>query len=395
MIKNYIKRYFFIPAISILLLSCNKEDNTPYETIDPYANITAAFNSSINPDSLLNYANQQIPAYITRDNSAGNNITDKGAMLGRVLFYDKNLSVNNTVACASCHKQENAFSDTNIASAGVNANTERHVMRLVNARFANEVKFFWDERAASLEQQTTMPVRNHGEMGYSGENGDESFDDLIIKLNNIGYYKELFTFVFGTEEITESKIQSCLAQFIRSIQSFDSRYDAGRTLAGADAPSFSNFTQEENRGKRLFLTAPVFDTFGNRLAGGLGCAACHKEPEFDIDPETLNNGVTDILGQPGTDTSITRAPSLRDLVKPDGTSNGPFMHTGEFSTLDAVLGHYNSIPFNENLDDRLNPSGHGTRLNLTDEEISAVIAFLKTLSGNDIYVNEKWSNPFK
>jgi cytochrome c peroxidase len=183
-----------------------------------------------------------------------------------ILIYQS----NNTVSCASCHKQELAFSDTNVVSIGVNGTTVRHSMRLINTRFASETKFFWDERALNLETQTTMPIKDHGEMGFSGENGDLSFNDLITRLNGIGYYKELFKFVYGTEEITEAKIQNALAQFIRSIQSFDSKYDRGRALAANDGQPFTNFTAQENQGKNLFLTPPTFDSNSIRTSGGLG-----------------------------------------------------------------------------------------------------------------------------
>ena len=109
-----------------------------------------------------------VPSYIIKSNVGSNLITDKGATLGRVLFYDKKLSSNNTISCASCHQQANAFSDVAVASQGVNGTTGRHSMRLINNRFANEAKFFWDERAINLETQTTMPIKDHGEMGYSG-----------------------------------------------------------------------------------------------------------------------------------------------------------------------------------------------------------------------------------
>ena len=270
-------------------------------------------------------------------------------------------------------------------------------MRLINSRFATETKFFWNERAINLETQTTMPIKDHCEMGFSGENGDLSFDDLITKLSAIGYYKELFKFVYGTEEITEAKIQSALAQFIRSIQSFDSKYDAGRVLAANDGQPFSNFTAQENQGKNLFLSSPVFNTSGVRTSGGLGCAGCHRAPEFDIDPNTLNNGIIRTIAGTGIYTGNTRAPSLRDLVRTDGTQNGPMMHTGVITTLQAAIGHYGTInlaPGNNNLDPRLTPNGVGQQLNLTATEVNAVIAFLRTLSGTDVYTNTKWSNPF-
>ena len=115
--------------------------------------------------NLANYANQPIPAYITRDNTPGNNpITDIGATLGRVLFYDKRLSKNDTVSCSSCHQQEHAFTDQDIASTGVAGTTGRHSMRLINPRFSSERKFFWDERATSVEDQSTKPIQDHVEM---------------------------------------------------------------------------------------------------------------------------------------------------------------------------------------------------------------------------------------
>lgn len=390
------KSIFLTLVASVILVSCSKDDNyTPIP--DSYPNVSATFGSNIDLNNLSNYAHQTIPNYITKDNSGLNPVTDKGATLGRVLFYDKNLSSNNTISCASCHQQANAFSDSNVASNGVNGTTGRHTMRLINARFANETKFFWDERAASLEIQTTMPVKNHGEMGYSGADGDQSFDDLITKLSTVDYYKELFKFVYGDETITESRIQNALAQFVRSIQSFDSKYDAGRALAANENQPFSNFTNQENQGKNLFLTPPIFDATGSRTGGGIGCAGCHAAPEFDIDLNAHNNGIIGSLSGTGIDITNTRAPSLRDLVKTDGTPNGPMMHTGVITSLQAVIGHYgtiNTAPGNTNLDARLMPGGNGQKLNLTAAEVNSVIAFLKTLSGTNVYVDTKWSNPF-
>ncbi|WGK94166.1 MULTISPECIES: cytochrome-c peroxidase [Flavobacterium] len=382
--------------IAISLLSCSNHDNN--STTDLYPNVTATFSGKIDLYNLSNYANQSKPAYITKDNTAGNPITDKGATLGRVLFYDKNLSSNNTISCASCHIQANAFGDTEIASTGVNGTTTRHAMRLINSRFANETKFFWDERAATLETQASEPIKNHIEMGFSGTSGDGSISTLIAKLQGIGYYKELFKYVYGSEEITENKLQLALAQFVRSIQSFDSKYDTGRAAVQNDNQAFPNFTAQENQGKNLFLAPPVFDANGIRTSGGLGCAGCHAPPEFDIDPNTKNNGVIGILNGTGIDISNTKAPSLRDLVKSDGTPNGPMMHTGNFTTLQNVIGHYGNIniaPRNTNLDPRLTPNGFGQQLNLTATEVNALIAFIKTLTGTNVYTDPKWSSPFK
>lgn len=392
------KNQIMVSLLAIFgLTSCSNNSDDNYEDIATYPFVEAEFGSSLDLNNLANYANQTVPSYITKNNSQGNAITDKGATLGRVLFYDKNLSSNNTISCASCHKQEFAFSDTNVASTGVNGTTGRHSMRLINVKFATETKFFWDERALNLETQTTMPIKDHGEMGFSGENGDLSFNDLITRLNGIGYYKELFKFVYGTEEITEAKIQSALAQFIRSIQSFDSKYDIGKALAANDAQPFSNFTAQENQGKNLFLTPPTFDSNSIRTSGGLGCAGCHRAPEFDIDPNSLSNGIGGSING-GPDVTNTRAPSLRNLVQTNETLNGPMMHTGVITSLQAAIGHYGNLTTsaqnNSNLDPRLKPNGLGQQLNLNATEVNAVIAFLKTLSGSDVYTNEKWANPF-
>jgi len=381
---------------SMIIFSCSNTSESI--STDTYPNVVATFTGKIDLNNLSNYANQSKPAYITKDNSSGNPITDKGATLGRVLFYDKNLSSNTTISCASCHIQSNAFGDNTVASTGVNGTTTRHTMRLINSRFSNETKFFWDERATTLEVQTSEPIKNHIEMGFSGTSGDGSITTLIAKLQGIGYYKELFKYVYGSEEITENKLQLALAQFIRSIQSFDSKYDAGRGLVQNDNQAFPNFTTQENQGKNLFLTPPIFDASGVRTSGGFGCAGCHAPPEFDIDPNTKNNGIIGVLNGTGIDITNTKAPSLRDLLNANGVPNGPMMHTGGFTTLQNVIGHYGTItiaPRNTNLDPRLVPNGFGQQLNITAAEVNAVTAFIKTLTGTNVYIDPKWSNPFK
>lgn len=349
--------------------------------------------STVDLDNLFNYDNQQVPNYITKDNTPNTNqIDNKTATLGRVLFYDKNLSDNNTVSCASCHQQAFAFSDPLVTSVGLNGeNTGRHSMRLINSRFSNEGNFFWDERAASLEDQVTQPIQDHVEMGFSGTNGNPDFDDLVLKLSAIDYYQTLFEFAYGSSSIDENKIQRALAQFVRSIQSFDSKFDDGLIQVPNPNAPFPNYTTQENLGKQLFLAPPQ--------NGGAGCAACHAPPEFDIDPNTLNNGIIGVAGSTTEiDVTNTRSPSLRDVVNPDGSLNGPLMHDGSLTSLLDVINHYNFIPnnpTNTNLDNRLNPPGSGPlNLNLTNNEKDALVAFLKTLTGTDVYINEIWSTPF-
>jgi cytochrome c peroxidase len=393
-----IKKFLYFSLLYVIIYSCSSNNNTDTDQVDNTlipVDLSSYFTIDFN--ALPNYANQDIPNYITKDNTpASNPITDEGAILGRVLFYDTNLSSDNTVACASCHVQSEAFGDSNRASIGINGSTARHSMRLVNNRFANGNAFFWDKRAATLEIQTTQPIQDHIEMGFSGEDGDLSFDDLITKLENIPFYPVLFSNAFGTETISESRIQQALAQFVRSIQSFDSKYDQGRALVANNNQPFPNFSNLENDGKNLYNQPPVFNNNGMRVNGGVGCAGCHQGPEFDVDPNSLNNGVIGTIGQLGLDLTNTRAPSLRDVVKQNGDTNGGFMHNGAFEELIGVINHYNEInpTANNNLDPRLRPGGNPQQLNMTLDEKNALIAFMETLSGADLYTNSKWGNPF-
>ena len=377
------------------LVNCNKSTAT---NSDAFSSIRRVFGSNIDPEHLLNYQNQQIPNYITKDNTGNNAITNTKATLGRVLFYDKQLSINNSIACANCHHQKFAFSDTALVSTGVESGvTVRHSMRLVNSRFSSESHFFWNERASTLENQTIMPLQDHAEMGYSGQNGRPGLSVLLSKLQAIDYYQELFRFAYGDNAVTEERLKECLAQFVRSIQSFDSKYDVGRALVTDENSDFPNFTNQENSGKTLFLNSAVFDGAGNRISGGLGCGNCHRAPEFDIDPQALNNGIIGIANSSGIDINNTKAPTLRNLVRLDGTLNGPLMHTGVIKTLQAAIGHYGTINLaagNNNLDPRLKPNGFGQQLHLNAQEVNAMIAFLKTLSGSAVYSDERWSNPF-
>ena len=183
--------------------------------------------------------------------------------------------------------QEFAFGDTSLVSVGVNGVTGRHSMRLVNNRFAAEESYFWDERASSLEEQSTMPIMDHVEMGYSGTNGDPVFEVLLDKLNAVDYYSDLFYLAFEDTIITESKIQLALAQFIRSIQSFDSPYDIGRAQVDNDLSPFPNFNNQQNLGKELFITPAVFNNNGLRIDGGFGCANCHTPPAVSYTHLTL------------------------------------------------------------------------------------------------------------
>ena len=347
--------------------------------------------SVIDLAALPNYARQTKPSYIFGDNTPAatgpnpqpNPITNTGATLGRLLFYDKRLSRNDTVSCSSCHQQDHAFGDPAMASTGVAGMTPRHAMRLVNDRFA-EPRFFWDNRAPTLENLASQPLRSALEMGFSGTNGDPNFSDLLAKMSALPEYQTLFNAAFGSPGIDETRIQRAIAQFIRSIQSFDSKFDDGLAL-GATGQSFANFTDSEKRGRQLFT---------NPSPSGANCLFCHGDPTFSNSNSTGNDGVIATIAG-GTDLTIISSPTLRDLVGPSGQLNAPLMHNGSFTSIAQVIEHYNTVPDNPNLSFFLKQNGAPQRLNLTAQQKLDLEAFLRTLSGKAIYTDPKWSNPFR
>jgi cytochrome c peroxidase len=376
-----------------VFFSCSKEEI--YEPI-----VVSELNLPTTP---FDYVNLNLPSHFTAnvpgqplptsingtDNTpATNPITNDGATLGRVLFYDKKLSANGTIACASCHKQEQGFSDSAILSLGFNGgNTSRHSMTLINARFYQRGRFFWDERAATLEDQVLMPFQDPVEMGMT-------LEEVVSKVQAQTYYPELFEKAFGTEEITIDKISKALAQFVRSIVSYSSKYDAGRALSATPGANFSNFTAEENLGKNLF-----FQTIPN---GGGACFGCHTTEAFiSANPGPQNNGL-DALSK--TDIGAGEVFSNPIFVGRFKTSTlrnialtAPYMHDGRFATLEEVVEHYNSgIQAHPTLSPALtDANGNPIRLNFTVAEKAALVAFMKTLTDNSVSSETKWSNPFR
>ena len=347
--------------------------------------------TTIDVNRLDNYANPVLPAYYDAtvaalDNSPNNNpINDRVATLGRVLFYDKRLSVNDTTACSSCHQQANGFDDPNRFSTGFSgtAFTSAHAMRLGNIRYYRPGTMFWDKRAASLELQVSQPIIHPIEMGFDATHG--GINALLTKLAASTYYPDLFTLAFGNSAITEARIQQALAQFTRAMISAASRWDtAYAQVFNAAAPNrnlnvaLPGFSASEELGHQLFMTGPG--------QGGAGCAACPQPPTFGLAANSLSNGLD------ANETRIFKSPSLKNV----GLSRA-FMHDGRFSTLEQVIEHYNSgIQNGPALDNRLKtPGGAPLRLNLTQNEKAALVAFLLTLNDNNLTTDAKFSNPFK
>ena len=334
------------------------------------------------PATPYRYANVQLPAHFTQpgrndDNTPPDNpLSDEGATLGRVLFYDTRLSANNTTSCASCHVQAHAFADPKRFSKGFHGDqTDRRAMPLVNVRYYQRARFFWDERAANLEEMVLLPIQSRIEMG-------QDLKKVVDTLTRDATYPVLFARAFGDRQITERRIGKALAQFVRSIVSYQSRYDEGRARAQSAQDDFGNFTVQENRGKALFTR---------------NCSTCHMKDgnEHFFVPMPANTrlrandpaadgGVGDATLRP-TDLGSFKSPSLRNVEV-----TAPYGHDGRFATLDALIDHYSDNPvFDMNL-------GYVTArpLKFTASEKAALMAFLRTLTDRTSLTDSRFSNPF-
>jgi cytochrome c peroxidase len=353
----------------------------------PVAAASATTRALVLPDSPYNFAVLNLPAHLTtlqiraQDNEpATDRVTDSGAALGRVLFYDKRLSANQTVSCASCHQAEHGFADSRPLSIGFDGqNTARNSMGLTSNRYYIRGHYFWDERAATLEDQVLLPIQNPAEMGMT-------LTALQARVEAEPYYAELFQSAFGSTTITSDRISKALAQFVRSIVSSQSKYDIGVET------NFANFTAQENQGRAIF--------------GGVGnCVACHGSDNFVPGNTTNNNGLEFPYVDKGigaitglaADMGRFKVPSLRNIEL-----TAPYMHDGRFATLDDVVEFYNSgVILGTNLSPPLrNPpgspgAGQPRRLNLTATQKAALVAFLKTLTDRSVTTDPKFSDPFR
>lgn len=389
------KKYAFILGI-LILVACGRAGDGAYELDAAYTYLGTDF--PLEPP--LDYSSS-VPDYITRDNRLEGDVDNRKATLGRVLFYDRQLSLNNSIACGSCHIQSHAFGDSAQQSIGLDGGvTSRQSMRLVNTRYAELPSMFWDRRALSLEDQVIQPIQDHIEMGFSGTGDQPGLDSLISRLQGLQHYSELFDWAFQEDglSINASHLAEVLENFVSSIVSFDSKFDQGFSESQSVQVNFQNFTAAENRGKSLFLTPPQLSNQNVRTGGGVGCAGCHRPPEFDIDPGSANNGVDHEAGNPqGFDTTNTKSPTLRDVFNSSGIINTPMMHTGDFLEFTTIIEHYNEVipdVDNRTVDPRLVRGVSSVQMELTTSEREDLELFIKTLTGSNIYSDTRWSSPF-
>ena len=389
----------------------SKINYEPYDLPSPNIDIQYEYADLNLPDHFSN-PNSPYGVVITSDNTPLDNpSTNAGATLGRVLFYDRRLSQNNTTSCASCHIQEYGFSDPRQFSVGLYGDpTERHSMPLVNVRYYLTGHMFWDERAESLEIQALEAITHPLEM-------DMDLDVLEGKLADTSFYPVLFEAAFDSPEITEERIAKAIGQFVRSMVSFNSKYDQAFLVSEDGVPNFEAvFTESELLGNDLFgsvlnpSNADVVDEDGEDN-GSLRCDTCHRTvnqfsglaigalPDNLEGPFATNNGLDAITIDEGAGDARFKSPTLRNIAV-----RGRFMHDGRFTTLEQVVEFYNSgiqdhFYLHRLLREFVAAESHDgfpppVKFNLTDEEKKALVDFMKTLTDETFLEDPKYSDPF-
>jgi cytochrome c peroxidase len=311
---------------------------------------------------------------------AGNPTTVEGVALGRRLFYETRLSANDRISCATCHRQEYAFTDGKPFSTGVDGTlTKRNSMTLANLVWVRN--YFWDGRANGLEEQAATPLTDKHEMG-------QALCVSARKLQATKIYPALFKKAFGSGVITDEHIIEAITQFERTLISCNSNYD--RYLQGKYQP-----TASEANGMALFFAGPNPE----KNIRGAGCGHCHGGPKIftelfhnnGLDSFPNDAGREDITKQPG-DKGRFRVVTLRNIAV-----TAPYMHDGRFKTLEEVVDHYSdhilpSKTLSIFLQDNSN-TVNGTQLGLTAQEKKDLIAFLHMLTDSTFISDKRFSDP--
>ena len=350
---------FFLGAF--FLLSCNK-DKVRYDPRPYSLEIPSHFPQMVMP--------------------IDNPLTEEGVELGRYLFYEKLLSGDNTMSCASCHSPQNSFSDNDQFSDGIDGILgTRHSMALINLGW--EDYFFWDGRATSLEQQILEPVPNPIEMHQSWKN-------TVSKLSADMTYRNRFFRAFGTSNIDSTQVAKAIAQFLRTMVSSNSKYDVmykyinGQALTSNESQILATVDAEEWAGYDLF-----------KSLNGADCFHCHNGPLMRV-KKFSNNGldavITDlgrggVTGNPN-DNGKFKVPTLRNIAL-----TAPYMHDGRFATLDEVIEQYSTGVHPSLTIDPLIEYANQGGVQLDAQEKLLLKKFLMTLTDIEFVNNPKFKDP--
>ena len=342
--------------VTASLLSCHAaqaQDPAPWEAANPIVPI---------PDPPLGVGGEESPPATLSD--LADPPTPERVRLGRWLFFDKRLSADNSIACATCHRPENAFSEPTPVSTGIGGQKGgRKAPPIVNLAWSTLPHFFWDGRAGSLEEQAGGPMINPIEMG----NKDHAV--VVARIAAIKGYAKYFSEAFGSEEVTIDRITKAIADYERTRLSGNSAWDK---YVSGDYDALSDAAQ---KGRRLF--------FGNAF-----CNNCHKGANL-TDSDFHNLGVgwneeTKTFADEGRyavtkvdrDKGAFKTPSLRDVSK-----HAPYMHDGSIATLAEVVKLYSKggVP-NPQLDRKIDRR-FAEQLDFTDEQVNQLVSFMESLDG--------------
>jgi cytochrome c peroxidase len=347
---------FIVISLTVVILSCTKD--------------SPVIELKYNPTPIK----LEIPEYVTTylgemPVPADNILTKEGVELGRKLFYDNKLSDDLSMNCSTCHKQENTFTDPRQYSRGTNgAYGERNAMITFNLGWSTS--YFWDGRRNTLEEQAHDPVSNPIEMR-------NDWKTVVKRLQADKEYPNLFFYAFGTSTIDSNLVTKAIAQFERTMLSFNSPYDRYNYLGERNILNSS-----QKRGFNLYY-------------GMAECIHCHYGPLL-TDNTMRNNGLDNTFADLGygkvtgksTDNGKFRIPTLRNIEL-----TAPYMHDGRYKTLEEVVEHYNSgvVFTSPNLDVEMNRFTGG--LNLTTQQKADLINFLKSFTDDQFVTNPKFSEP--
>ncbi|MDC8099202.1 cytochrome-c peroxidase [Chryseobacterium rhizosphaerae] len=364
------ERYLAILAIaSVIIMSAYTSNDPTGYTVTELREMYGSGNQALWPKlSLFDEAKegfQDIGALPKMEFPADNPYSEDKAELGKMLFFDPRLSGSGQISCANCHNPDLGWADGSRVSFGHNRQTgTRNAPTLVNIGYAKTL--FWDGRAMTLEEQVKSPIENPVEMNLH-------YKLATKNIRKIKGYRTYFEKAFGTKDVTEDRISQAIATFERTLVSPASRFD--KFIGGKK----NELTDAEVNGLHLFRTKA-------------NCINCHNTPYFS-DQKFHNLGLTyygrkyEDLGRymetlKNEDVGKFKTPTLREV-----TDNKPYMHNGLFPELANVVMMYNAgmgreIPKANQVNDPKFPhkSGMIVKLNLTDDEVFDIVAFLKTLN---------------
>lgn len=366
-IRTHLNRILFVLSGILLLASCRKDPVQPVLVEQPYVvNVPQGFPA------------MPIPA--------DNEFTAAGIELGRHLFYEEKLSGDNTQACASCHFQEYAFSDTTAFSIGIDGMPgKRNAMPIFNLAWSPTL--FWDGRANSLEHQSLFPVIDPLEM-------HDTWPNAVAKLQADPMYVQMFEDAFGSPGIDSVRASKALGQFMRSIVSGNSPFDR-YVNSGFDLAELGPNALDIFQGWQVFRDENKGD-----------CIHCHLDPAdipINTDFTFRNNGLdmtpadSGRAAVPGAnpywDFGKFKVPSLRNLVY-----TAPYMHDGRFQTIDEVIDFYaDDVQNPYNLAPELyyndSSAGGGQGAILSPIERYYLKQFLLSLTDTSLTTNPAYSDP--